>query len=385
MRKRQIVAEGWKGLALGLALALISLPGAAFAQSASGGPAKAQAAPPLNAAEIQPPPGWPRLNVVNELGGVAHLFPTVGTVAPFVHNFAYFGGTPPLVYHSGGPIMGPTVIYNIFWVPSTLQNGTPTSMPSKYQNLMEQFARDYAGHGIDNVTTEYYKTIGTTTIYMRNAGHAGGNYVDTSAYPASACVDSATPGACITDSQIQSEIEKVMSIRGWTGGLNHIFMVYTSSGEGSCFNSRSTECSYTYYCAYHSYIGSSPPVIYANMPYGNTSDCQISGIPSPNNDPAADTAMTAASHEITEARTDPLLDAWFDSSGDEIGDECAYDYGNSDSGTFNTYDGGNANQQWNGHYYELQTEFDNHAFAVTGGTLGCVQTGPFALGPSSGL
>jgi hypothetical protein len=78
---------------------------------------------------------------------------------------------------------------------------------------------------------------------------------------------------------------------------------------------------------------------------------------------AADTAATAASHELTEAITDPLLNAWFTSTGEEIGDLCAFNYG------VNTWDRGKANQSWNGHFYELQQEYDNHNGS-------CVQVGP---------
>ena len=89
--------------------------------------------------------------------------------------------------------------------------------------------------------------------------------------------------------------------------------------------------------------------------------------------------LSTTSHEITEAQTDPLLDAWYTagSSGFEIGDLCAYDYGHLQG-----WDGGKANQNWNGHFYELQAEFDNEAYATLGD--GCSQVGPFASPPSQG-
>jgi hypothetical protein len=152
-------------------------------------------------------------------------------------------------------------------------------------------------------------------------------------------------------------------LKGWTGGLNKMFLVFTSSGEGSCFDSSSSQCAYTYYCAYHSYIGGTTPVVYGNEPFGDPNYCQVGGTPSPNNDPQADTAATAASHELTEAVTDPELNAWYTSLGNEIGDLCAYNYGT------NSWDSAKANQMWNGRFYELQMEFDNHNGA-------CVQVGP---------
>ena len=286
-----------------------------------------------------------------------HVFPTVNN-APV---------PPPsaLIYHTGAPVMQNGVTtYAIFWVPPTLQTGGATSMSAHYQSVQKNMLADYMGHGLDNNNTQYYQIIGTRKTYIQNKGTFGGAYVDTSAYPASGCSDSATPGNCITDAQIRSEIAKVMGINGWTGGLNKMFLLFTSSGEGSCFNSSSTSCAYTQYCAYHSYIGpTTSPVIYSNEPFGNTVNCQLPGVPSPNSDPLADAAATAASHELTEAITDPLLNAWYDASGSEIGDLCAYSYGT------NTWDAGKANEMWNGRFYELQMEYNNHKGA-------CSQVGP---------
>ena len=83
----------------------------------------------------------------------------------------------------------------------------------------------------------------------------------------------------------------------------------------------------------------------------------------PERRPIADTAATSASHELSEAITDPEGSAWYTASGYEIGDLCAYNYG------VNTWDSAKANQMWNGRFYELQQEYDNH-------TGSCVQVGP---------
>jgi len=99
------------------------------------------------------------------------------------------------------------------------------------------------------------------------------------------------------------------------------------------------------------------------MPYGDPKYCQTAGTPSPSGDAAADTAATAASHELTEAITDPLLNAWFAANGQEIGDLCAYKYGT------NSWESAKANQMWNGAFFELQQEFSNLSNS-------CVQVGP---------
>jgi hypothetical protein len=287
-----------------------------------------------------------------------HIFPTVN-MAPALPPDA-----GPLLYN-GGPVMQASVTtYAIFWVPAKLQNGGATGMTAHYQAVQRNMLIDYPAHGIDNNNTQYYQTTATgAKQYIQNRGGLGGSYVDTNPYPASGCSDAATPGNCITDAQLTTELQNVMALKGWTGGLNKMFLVFTSSGEGSCFDSSSSSCAYVQYCAYHSYIGASTPVVYSNEPFGDTSICQNPGTPSPNGDPQADTAATAASHELTEATTDPQLNAWFTAVGNEIGDLCAYNYG------ANTWDTAKANQMWNGRFYELQTEFSNHR-------PGCVQVGP---------
>jgi hypothetical protein len=291
----------------------------------------------------------------------AHIFPTVDKAAELVLPPS---DTGPLIYHAPGPVMtGSLTFYAIYWIPAHLQNGNSTVLSSHYQSVETDMLHDYGGHGIGNNSTQYYQQVSGTTTWIQNRGQLGATYVDTHAYPASGCQDPATPGNCITDAQLRTELQRVMNLKGWTGGISKMFLIFTSSGEGSCFDASGNSCAYTAYCAYHSFIDGSTPIIYGNEPYGDTSACQVAGTPSPNNDPAADTAATAASHEMTEAITDPELDAWYTAQGNEIGDLCAYNYGT------NGYDSSKANQHWNAHYYELQTEFDNHKH-------GCEQLGP---------
>jgi hypothetical protein len=328
MRKNVRIA-----VVLGAAVAAIGL----LVGSSSG--ARTDPAPPLTVADGS---------------AKAHLFPTASA------HRALALGTPPLTYN-GGPVMLTATTYAIYWLPPTLQDGTPAGTTKTYQALITRFLKDYAGHGVANNNTQYYQSIAGTK-YIQSKGAFGGAYVDTSVYPASGCIDPQTPHGCLSDAQLQAEISKAMALKGWTGGLGHMFLLFTSNGEGSCYAGM---CAYRDYCAYHSYFGSSSdPVVYSNQPYGDTSVCQISPTPpSPTGDAVADTAITAASHELTEAITDPELDAWFDTSGYEIADECAYSYAPL------TWDGGIANQSWNGHYYLLQTEWDNHSGS-------CVSVGP---------
>src|SRR6476646_7936271 len=98
------------------------------------------------------------------------------------------------------------------------------------------------------------------------------------------------------------------------------------------------------------------------------SDAVFPVVQAPNGNRDADTEVSPTSHEIMEAITDPDTETgWYDSSGFENGDECAYVFGQT-SGT----PGQRYNQVINGHHYLTQEECSNHDFFRTG--LGCLQS-----------
>lgn len=312
------------------------------------------------------------LDVSDELGHTAHVFPQKGEQGPLATS----SDTGPLLYH-GGPIMQKITLFTIYWLPAKLPNGQSATMASGYQTILNQLAADYVGHDISAITTEYYQTISGATKYVSglpsevtSTGSLGGTYVDTDPYPAPVCVMPAFPGNCLDDAQLQAELLKVMKAKGWTAGLDRMYLVFTAKGLGSCMDAAGKSCDTpgSGYCAYHSHTTlNSVPVIYGNMPYAYPAGCSGTSN-SPNNNADADTEATALTHEVSEAITDPEGNAWGSAKGNEIGDLCAYNYGT------NTYDSGKANQFWNGHYYEVQREFDNHLYALT--LSGCTQVGP---------
>lgn len=292
--------------------------------------------------------------VLSDTGSGLHVAKT--------RHMATASGTGNLTYHGGRVMQSSSTSYAIFWEPPTLQTGAPTHVSATYNSLIQRYFGDVGGNGLYKNNTQYYQVVSGVTQFIVNKSSFGSAWVDTSAYPASGCVDTATPGNCVSDAQIHAEVVKAMSANGWTGGLKHEFFVFTSYGEGSCASG--TSCAFTAYCAYHGHFTSnSQTVLYANMPYTGTSlqGCGVSQ--SPNNDFDADSTINVTSHEQMETVTDPRLNAWYDSSGEEIGDKCAWVFGTL------SLDGGKANEEWNGHFYILQEEWDNKV-------SGCVQTGP---------
>ena len=236
-----------------------------------------------------------------------------------------------LTYHGGPVMVGTSADYAIFWEP------TGSYVSSTYNSLILRYFGDVGGSTLYHNNTQYHDS---SSKYPSNSV-LGGSWVDTAAYPS----------GTLSDAQIQAEVTHAQAVNGWTSTIDNVFFVFTAKGENICYGS---SCSFSSFCSYHDYFGTS--TLYAAMPYmgTNLSGC---GVPSsPNNDIDADSTINATSHEQMEAATDPHSNAWSDTSTYEIGDKCAGNYG-----------GGNVT--WNGHKYLVQEEWDN-------AKSGCVLTGP---------
>lgn len=100
----------------------------------------------------------------------------------------------------------------------------------------------------------------------------------------------------------------------------------------------------TAYCGFHSYYyWSNSGNMYKYSWVGDAStQCPYScGVQttSPNGDFGADNMISVIAHELAETVSDPLLNAWFDSGGDENADKCAWNFGT----TYTTSNGAKAN------------------------------------------
>jgi hypothetical protein len=256
---------------------------------------------------------------------IHYIRPTSYNVASAGENLSY----------GGGPVMtGTGQVYVIFWEP----NGSTVS--PNYNSLILRYFGDVGSSGLYANNSQYTDTTGAAPS---NAVLAG-SWVDTSAYPSST----------LQDSDVQNEVSNAQNANGWTSDITHVFFVFTAQNETICSG---FECSFTTFCGYHSTFGTDS--IYAVVPYiGGVQGCDTSS--SPNNDNDADSAINVTSHEQMEAATDPLLNAWTDSSGQEIGDKCNFTFGPAAS------DGSDVN--WNGNPYLVQEEWDNaqNDCAITG-------------------
>lgn len=234
-----------------------------------------------------------------------------------------------LVYNGGQVITGTANIFAIFWEP------TGSTVSSGYNSLIQRFLGDVHGTTYYTILKQYTQSGGGAPSTARLAG----TFVDTRAYPSNP----------MFDSDVQAEVSHAQSVNGWTSSVNNLFMVFTAKNENECFDTTQSQCTFTTFCGYHSFFGSN--TIYAFLPYTGTS-LNGCGVPrTPNNNIDADSTINVTSHELAEAVTDPLLNAWFDSSGSEIGDKCNFQFSSTTAA--------NGDTTMNGHPYEVQLEWDN--------------------------
>lgn len=241
------------------------------------------------------------------------------------------GGSPDMTLH-GGDIMTNAAVQAIFWGTSWGTN------PGDKIGEMDLYYQGFGGSNYAGTSDEYSGVSGdkvsSTVTYS-------GHFVDTTR----------AAGGNNT-STILAEVCKVIP----NPQTNGYYPVYTDlPRKGN-------------YCAYHSW-GSCGGV---NVQFGffwkldGDAGCDpVSSITTYSQGTAA--LANVSGHELSEARTDPRGAGWFDSSGEENGDKCAWSF----NASFVTFK--------NGTEWKIQGEWSNHAFdtgtgyANNSGQKGCLQ------------
>jgi PKD repeat protein len=263
--------------------------------------------------------------------------------------------------YGGGPVLHWNRTHLIFWQPS----GSGLTFDPGYQALIEGFLRNVAvaSHSSNStygLTGEYRDHDGPATY----ASIYGGAVTATDPLPGNGCTEPASTGppgwnVCLTDQQLQREIERVVRRYRLPTTANDVYFLITPNGLGDCEDSSSFSCALggavSGYCGYHSQT-SNGLVLYAVIPYNAIPGHCQSNNPRPN-DNAADPAISTISHENIEMVTDPLGNAWINmATGNEMADLCLTNFGPNI--------GGSGDSAWNenvngGHYY-LQEVWSNH-------------------------
>jgi hypothetical protein len=312
------------------------------------------------AALILAPSAWahPALGVAPDGSGAGGSSPTAAIAqAPDVPGFIPTGGSGADVSYAGGPILTSNRTHIIFWQPK----GSSLNFDPGYRVLMGHFLSDVAAASHDpavvfGLTGQYTDGTGHPAAY---ASQYGGAVLDTDRLPKSDCTLPSTAPTwtvCLSDSELQAEIEHVVKARGLPTTSSDVYFLVTPKGFGSCMDGTS-ECSLggslNGYCGYHQYTANQK-VDYAFIPYNAVPGHCQSNHPRPNGN-AADPALSTMGHELAEMVTDPQGDAWTDASGNEVADLCIT--------TFGPAIGGSGSRRYNqdisgGHFY-LQDLWSN--------------------------
>jgi PKD domain len=260
-----------------------------------------------------------------------------------------------LTYH-GGPVVHDGHVYAIFWEPPGY------SFPANYRAAVASYFTDVAADSgkrtnVYSVNRQYGDATGPAAYRVAFEG----SYTDTSPLPPNGCTNPHT-SVCLNDDQLRRELNYFLSDSGLPRGLTRQYFVFTPPGVGSCFEASSDPCAYQSYCAYHSSFATLGAVLYAVHPYvTGVPTCDVGESPTGT---GADAVLNVVSHEHNEIITDPTGSGWFDATGDENGDKCAWTFGALQGSA-----GGVFNQVIAGEAYLLQYEWSNlHA--------GCVGSAP---------
>jgi hypothetical protein len=229
----------------------------------------------------------------------SHAGPPAGVVPATAQSHASTrspaGISPNLVYHTGPVMSSGAAVTAIFWGSSTFATDKLNGLSAFYTGIN---GSQYAG------TTSEYKD-------------STGKYVSTSISNQGQLFDhSAAPRRAPSTSAVLAEVAKMIGTNAVTNGY---YPVYVDTKRG-----------HAGYCAWHS----------AGTVNGKT--VQFAFFFNLDGDPGCDpqdssglhsqglaALANVSGHELSEALTDPHLDAWYDSSGAENADKCAWTFGST--------------------------------------------------------
>ena len=298
----------------------------------------------------------------------------------------YQGGNPPLLY-GGGPVVGTpsttgeNTVHALFWAPAGY------TYPVGYEAGIDTYLDDVAASSgstsnVYAVDSQYTDGQSTGNPHIHYDVHVGAPVDATDPYPTTGgCTPDSTYAegytACVTDAQMHTEINSVLTTAGLSGGTGDVYLVIFPPGVETCAESQDaaaggtcSDTNYPGFCAYHSaFQGSSAVDLYANIPFPTAYYYGCLTDQSPNGSVTLDSALSMISHEHNETITDPLGNAWIDSVGNEEADECAWSFGTPLGGA----PGAEYNQVINGDDYYLQQEFSNEDYARNA-AAGCALT-----------
>jgi hypothetical protein len=241
------------------------------------------------------------------------------------------GGGGNGINYNGGPVMTNTLGVNVYyiWYGNWAGNSATT--------ILTDLANGLSGSPWWAISGTYYDAskakISTAVNYL------------------GATTDNYSRGTALTDANIQSVVSDAISSGRLPKDTNGVYFVLTSADV----NATSGFC--TQYCGWHTKGTIAGSTIKYSF-VGNPDRCPTSCAPQtigPNGNAGADGMASIVAHELTEAASDPELNAWYDRRGYENADKCAWTFGTQ----YTTSNGAKANMPLGARNYLIQQNWVN--------------------------
>ena len=207
-------------------------------------------------------------------------------------------------YHGGPVMVGNNHLYYI-WYGNWSGNTAPT--------ILDAFASTLGGTPYWNIETTYYQIVGGVKTFVSNSLSLGGT-----------TNDSYSQGSNLSDSGVLAVVTRALGNGSLPLDTSGVYFVLTSSDV----NETSGFC--TQYCGWHThatYSGHDIKYAFVGNPDRCPSACEFIPGNAPNGNAGADGMASIIAHESDEAVSDPDLNAWYFSSGNENADQCAWTFG----------------------------------------------------------
>ncbi len=196
----------------------------------------------------------------------------------------------PLIDH-GGPVQAVPELYIVWW--------GWTSDPHGEQPYLLNFLNSIGSSSWLSTVLQYGG--GPTPLVL-------GTWSDGRAIPAAP-----------TDAQIQAEGVRAAHHFGITASVNDEVIVATPTGHSSPATFAAGDCSY------HGHLSAMPNLTYTDFPYMSDAGTTCGeNLVNGGTAGVLDGVSIIAGHELAESITDPLANAWYDASGNEVADKCQW-------------------------------------------------------------
>jgi hypothetical protein len=197
------------------------------------------------------------------------------------------------------------------------------------------------------VIEHFVSHVGGSAWFAINAQYTDGSgaHPPGALHLAGTTVDDYSRGTDLADGDVRYIVENAIYQGKLTDDPSGIYVVLPSAdvAEGNFCKTN---------CGFHTYTQWGQDW-YTYIFVGNPGHCPNvcpEYTPSPNGVPDADEMVDILGHELSETVTDPYVDAWYDASGQENADKCAWTFGTM----FQTTSGAYANLTLDGKPYLVQ-------------------------------